>query len=271
MSTNFATEYRCPKCMQKEGPLSHLVQRDIGLLCERCQTFFPIIDETPILVSDLQPWFEAQGSMVLLRTDLPSSLYDVLLTLPGPLRDAQKQLYRYLSAPKSQLHRWVERQLNDQKGNMVDLGCGIGLHSRSDILGVDLNWTLLQRYSGPKLVADVIAPPFSPKSMDCILLLNVLDSCRAPFLLMQQVDALLKDGGTLLFSSPFAWSDAVTEPKEQVSPEWVRLFWEQRGYTVKEEECEWFVQSSPRSCTRYQTLAWEVYKKEYRAAIREQR
>ena len=250
--------------MQSEGTLTQLARVDIGFRCERCQNFFPIIDETPILVSDLEPWFQSQGSMVLLRTDLPSSLYDVLLQLPGPLRDAQKQLYRYLSAPKSQLHQWVHQKLQKQSGDIVDLGCGIGLHTRQDILGVDLNWTLLQRYPGSKLVADMLSPPFSSKSMDCILLLNVLDSCRSPFLLMQQVDALLKENGTLLFSSPFAWNDTVTEPKEQVSPEWVRLFWEQRGYTIEEQECEWFVQASPRSCTRYQALAWEVYKKEYR-------
>ena len=111
----------------------------------------------------------------------------------------------------------------------------------------------------------MLTPPFAPKSLDCILLLNVLDSCRNPFLLMQQADALLLDRGTILFSSPFAWNDTVTDPKEQVDPEWVRFFWEQRGYTVEEEEREWFVQSSPRSLIRYQTLAWEIYKKEYRS------
>ena len=264
----FATQCLCvPKCMMNEGTSARLRRGEIGLTCEQCQTFFPIIDETPLLVSDLPSWFQSQATMLLLRTDLPSSVYDVLLQMPSPLREAQKQLYRYLSAPKSRLHQWVEEKLERQRGSIVDLGCGVGLHERRDILGVELNWTLLQRYPGAKLVADILNPPFSPKSMDCILLLNVLDSCRVPFLLLQQVDALLRDGGTLLFSSPFAWNDAVTEPKEQVQPEWVRLFWEQRGYTVEEEECEWFVQGSPRSCTRYQTLAWEIYKKEYRDAI----
>jgi SAM-dependent methyltransferase len=253
--------YRCPICMKERGGLRELTLKGVGLQCLDCSASFPIIDETPILLSDLAHWFSSQGEMVFLRTDLPAEIYDLVLGFPGPLRSAQRQLYNYLQAPRSELHDWVERKLQSENGKIVDLGCGIGLHNRNDILGVDLNWTLLQRYPGEKLVADILSPPFSPKSMDCILLLNVLDSCRAPFLLLQQALALLQDAGRILFSSPFAWNDDVTSPKEQLSPEWVRTYFIQEGYTIEEEECSWFVQSSPRSCTRYQTCTWEIYRK----------
>ena len=70
------------------------------------------------------------------------------------------------------------------------------LHNRKDIIGVDANWTLLSRYPGIKIAADISNPPFFANSVDCILLLNVIDSYEAPFVLLQQVDALLKKGGT---------------------------------------------------------------------------
>jgi SAM-dependent methyltransferase len=247
--------------MEERGTLNKLEVRGVAWFCTSCQSSFPIVDETPILLSDLPLWFSSQGEMVFLRTDLPSEIYDLVLGFPGPLRSAQRQLYHYLGAPRSELHDWVERKLQAKRGRIVDFGCGIGLHDRSDVLGVDVNWTLLQRYPGRKLVADILSPPFYPQSMDCILLLNVLDSCREPLLLIQQVLALLHDEGSILFSCPFAWNDDVTSPKEQLNSDWVRHFITEQGYTIEEEECSWFVQGSPRSSTRYQTLAWEIYKK----------
>lgn len=224
----------------------------------QCNTRFPIIDDTPILVSDLEYWLNSQREMVFLRTDLPAELYDLLLQYPSPLRDAQKQLYSYLSAPKSSLHTWLTEQLHNQDGLILDLGCGIGLHDREDIIGIDANWTLLQRYPGTKVVADIMNPPFRAKSVDCLLLINVIDSCTQPFLLLQQADALVKEHGTILFSSPFAWNDGVTPPKEQLSADWVRQFWMQKGYTLQEEEHDWFVQSNPRSRTHYKTICWHI-------------
>ena len=195
---------------------------------------------------------------MLLRNDLSLEWTNFLLHHSKPLRDAQKQLYSYLSAPKGTLHQWVAKHLKDQSGTVVDLGCGIGLHNRKDVIGVDANWTLLSQYPGKKIIADISNPPFFANSIDCILLLNVIDSYETPFVLLQQVDALLKKGGTVLFSSPFAWNDDITPPREQCSPEQVHHFFTSCGYKIEEEEHTWFVQSSPRSSTKYNVLAWRI-------------
>ena len=195
---------------------------------------------------------------MLLRKDLTEDWTNFLLHHSKELRSAQKQLYSYLSAPKGTLHKWVEGHLTHQTGTILDLGCGIGLHSREDIIGVDANWTLLSKYPGKKVIADIGNPPFFAESIDCILLLNVIDSHASPFMLLQQVDALLKKGGTILLSSPFTWDDEVTPPKEQCTPQQVHHFFTARGYKIEEEEHTWFVQSSPRCRTQYHVFAWKL-------------
>ena len=252
------TNYICPKCIQKSGGSYVLTNASIGFSCPQCLSVFPVIDETPILVADLEEWFFSQREMVLLRTDLSSEIYEFILQFQSPIREVQKQLYSYLSAPKGTLHNWLTEQLTHQTGRILDLGCGIGLHTRSDIIGVDTNWILLQRYPGKKIIADIMNPPFPAHSFDCILLLNVIDSCTHPFLLLQQADALVKKNGRIIFSSPFSWKDSVTSPTEQLSSDWVYQFWIEKGYNITEEENDWFVQSNPRSQTQYKTICWNI-------------
>lgn len=248
--------YRCPKCSPSQNAI--LKPTKLGAQCPICHSIYPKIDDTLLLVDNHEQWLSSQGPMMLLRTDLSVECTDFLLRHSTSLRHAQKQLYSYLSAPKGTLHQWVHKHLEHQTGVIVDLGCGVGLHNRQDIIGVDANWTLLSRYPGTKVVADISNPPFFAHSLDCILLLNVVDSCETPFLLLQQVDALLKKGGSILFSSPFTWNDDITAPEEQFSPEHVEHFFLSRGYTIKKEEHTWFVQGSPRSCTQYNVFAWYI-------------
>ena len=251
-------KYRCPVCPPSESSTLHPCT--IGYQCRLCHAVYPVVDDTIILVPNHETWFASQGNMMLLRKDLSSDRYDFFLGLSSPLRAAQKQLYSYLNAPKGSLHTWLENHLHHQSGTIVDMGCGIGLHKRCDVIGVDANWTLLSHYPGKKIIADISNPPFFAESIDCILLLNVLDSHPSPWLLLQQIDALLSSKGRVLFSSPFSWNDDITPPKEQCTPQQVQQFFIQRGYHIDEEEHTWFVQSNPRSRTQYSVMAWDIKK-----------
>ena len=248
--------YRCPRCPPTQKAI--LQKNQFGMQCSICHSIYPQLDETLLILADHERWITSQGLMMLMRKDLTQDWTNFLLHHSKELRLAQKQLYSYLSAPKGTLHQWVEKHLTSQKGTIVDLGCGIGLHNREDVIGVDANWTLLSKYPGKKIISDISNPPFFADSIDCILLLNVIDSHDAPFLLLQQVDALLRKGGTILLSSPFAWNDDITPPKEQCTPQQIVHFFTSRGYNIEEEEHTWFVQSSPRSCTQYNVFAWYI-------------
>jgi hypothetical protein len=43
----------------------------------------------------------------------------------------------------------------------------------------------------------------------------VLDSATRPRMVLGQADALLRRGGRLIISCPYAWNDAITVPAEQ--------------------------------------------------------
>ena len=188
---------------------------------------------------------------MLLRKDLSTAQYNFLLQHPGSLRESQQHLYRYLQAPQSPLHTWLQKELDSIQGTVVDLGCGIGLHDRKDIIGIDLNWTLLQHHPGEKIIADIFALPFCAEQMDCVLLINIFDSISHPFALLQQADALLKRGGSILFSSPFCWDDRITPIKEQQSYAWVQQYLLSTNYQLVEDKCDWFVQMTPNSYTTH--------------------
>ena len=249
--------YRCPKCPTTQHAV--LQPTTLGAQCQLCHATFPSVDNTLLILANHEQWLSSQGSMMLLRNDLSEECSNFVLNHSKPLRTAQKQLYSYLSAPKGTLHQWGEKHIQHQNGFIVDLGCGIGLHTRTDIIGVDANWTLLSKYPGIKIISDISNPPFFAYSIDCILLLNVIDSYESPFVLLQQIVALLRKGGSILLSSPFTWDDDITPPREQLSPEQVRHFFRSKGYKMEEEEHTWFVRRSPRSCTQYNVIAWHIY------------
>ena len=127
-------------------------------------------------------------------------------------------------------------------------------HQRDDVLGVDLDWAMLQQYRGPKLLSDVLDPPFEANTFDGVLLFNILDSCRDPFLLLQQAIALLQPGGTLLICCPFAYSEQITPPNKQISEEFVRQFLSQQNFQLKLENHDWYVRSSPRTFITHHCL-----------------
>ncbi|MSP92795.1 MAG: methyltransferase domain-containing protein [Myxococcales bacterium] len=55
-------------------------------------------------------------------------------------------------------------------------------------------------------------PPFRADTFAAIVAINVVDSVPDPWLLLQQAEAMLVDGGVLLLAAPWNWTDSVTPP-----------------------------------------------------------
>lgn len=150
------------------------------------------------------------------------------------------------------LRRALNDFLDDKSGLSVELGCSIGADLRTlaefshQTIGIDLNTAalraahahlsgmpvpLLERIEGhsfktaPPIVLSAIEgvhlavgnamdPPLFASCADVVVAMNLLDSVSNPLALLGQIDALLKDGGLLILTSPFAWKDALTPPAE---------------------------------------------------------
>ncbi|MFT7583489.1 MAG: SAM-dependent methyltransferase [Myxococcota bacterium] len=139
-------------------------------------------------------------------------------------------------------------------GLAVDAGCSIGPHIRAlravseHVVGFDGNLAALRvaaahlsgnavqrpiRIEGHRFAwgepvalppcpgvtvvcADLLDPPLFPEVADIAIAMNVIDNVIEPVGLLGQLDAILKPGGLLIISSPFAWQDVYTKPENQL-------------------------------------------------------
>jgi SAM-dependent methyltransferase len=128
---------------------------------------------------------------------------------PVAADDALK-LRAFTSPNRSPLQRVAQAVVRRLRGDVLDIGCGGGgLYDRRDIIGLDINLAMARAFGEWGLVADAGDPPFAGRAFDAVLLFNVLDACPYPRLVLAQADALLRPGGTLVVSCPYAWTGAV--------------------------------------------------------------
>jgi len=84
------------------------------------------------------------------------------------------------------------------------------------------------------MVADVLDPPFRAETFDLVAALNLIDNVNLPLVLIGQMDALLRKGGSLIMGSPYEWQADICEPEEWLeaddmdSPEMVKSILEGR-------------------------------------------
>lgn len=210
-----------------------------------------------MVLRDLDAWLASEAPAVVLRHDLhPLLLTRLACGAGGALWRDLRRLAVYQDSPKSALHGWLASTLADLEGELLELGCGLGGHDDERPVGLDLHWASLRRYPGRAVLGDALDPPFRAASFDAVLAINLLDSCRDPFLLLQQADALLRPGGTLVLSAPFHWRDEVTPPRSRLDPHQVQHFLEHQGYATDRSEVEWVLTPDPRTRTTHRCLTW---------------
>jgi SAM-dependent methyltransferase len=145
-------------------------------------------------------------------------------------------------------------------GRVLDLCCGVGWHDRADAVGIDLDWVLLARFPGHRVLGDSLDPPLVGGSFDNVLLLGAVDSVRDPWLLLAQADALLAPGGRLLVATPFAWLDEVTPPQKQLDEALLVGFFERRDYRLHRAERAWPLRRDARNHAVHRCLVLEATK-----------
>jgi len=212
----------CPRCRRVEGGQlvwGRLAAAAEGYGCPACLATYPVVDGVAIVLRDTDGWLASEAEVVLARRDLPDAVSARILAGAGEALRRGAALERsYLDPLESPLRTAVGTRVDGLEGAILDVGCGAGLHGREDVIGLDTSFTLARAFVGSGIVGDAADPPFEAESFDAVLLLNVLDSTTAPRVVLGQADALLRRGGRLIISCPYAWNDAITAPAEQFEP-----------------------------------------------------
>jgi 2-polyprenyl-3-methyl-5-hydroxy-6-metoxy-1,4-benzoquinol methylase len=106
-----------------------------------------------------------------------------------------------------------EYAVEDVKGDILDVGCGLGygseiLHrAHKSIVSFDISLKALSYakkiYSGPKyLRADAQSFPFANETFDSAVALEIIEHLDNGLLLLQEIHRVLKDQGLLIVSTP---------------------------------------------------------------------
>jgi SAM-dependent methyltransferase len=108
---------------------------------------------------------------------------------------------------------------------VLSLGVDIQRHGRARTLvrsigtaysQVEINAPDLKGRAVTFALADALNPPLPAESFDAVVALNLLDNVRVPSTLLGQIDALLRPGGTLVMSTPYAWDSALVDDGERI-------------------------------------------------------
>jgi SAM-dependent methyltransferase len=116
----------------------------------------------------------------------------------------------YAASAEGPAQDWLRLRCLPLPGDVLELGAGLGVTGRDDVVAMDSNLGMLRYHRGWRVVGDAADPPFLGGRFDAVVLANVLDSCADPGLTLAQADALLRPGGTLVVTCAYAFQDAVT-------------------------------------------------------------
>ena len=256
--------------LEPEGDLG--AQRSGWLRCG-CGARYPVIDGIPVVLRDLDGFLASEGAALLVRQDLePEFAEELAIRSGGALARAVHLSRVYAGSPPSPLTEWLAERVaeaesaaesgaGDARGGVLESGCGRGMGAGS--LGLDWNFALLRAHRGPKVCGDAHDPPLVGGSFGAVVLANVLDSCRDPYLVLAQAAGLLRPGGRLILSCALAFDDAITMPGGRFAEEaliaglsggWFGQY--RPGLRlVERRELDWELRISARTAHRHRALA----------------
>ena len=241
-----------------------------------CRARRPIVDSIPLLVNDFTTYAASERWIVLRRRDLDpeaDAMLDSPLSGDSPERIRSRMLDAYrATSPNGELEEFFLSALNRHAAPCAfaaDLGCAAGrctpwlVPYAQSVAGIDLHFerALAAAHDHPHpsiryLVADAERPPFAPHSAGLVLWLNLLDSIGRPRASLDGLLQILAPGALLLFSSPFAYSSAVSDPAEWV-PEDEFDDWAAAHFDVLDARghLPWALPSGPRRADLFDVRA----------------
>ena len=213
----------CPACRRADGGDLHvqlLAPVDDGVLGCACGARYPVIDGIPVVLRDLRGWLASEGHEALRRPDLPPACEALLVEGIGGAVARNDTLARvYGQSQEGPLQAWLRTRCAPLAGPLLELGAGLGVTGRADVVAIDTNLGMLRRHAGWRVCADALDPPLLPASFDTVVIANLLDSIRDPGLALAQADALLRPGGTLVTTCAYAFHEETVSPALRFTPE----------------------------------------------------
>ncbi len=109
--------------------------------------------------------------------------------------------------------RFVERNIPKLKGKVLDIGCGkmkfkkiiTNSNDVQEYIGLDLEEGKFTYSVKADIYWDGITIPLDNDSIDSVLLLEVLEHCPDPKIVVEEAFRVLKKGGVILISTPFIY------------------------------------------------------------------
>jgi SAM-dependent methyltransferase len=115
---------------------------------------------------------------------------------------------QWLLDSRESVERWAAPHV---EGVVLDIGCGDRwleplVAGRGQYVGLDSLATGAALYGArPSLFGDAASLPFPDRSIDCVVLLEVLEHLEHPREALREIARVLKPGGRLLLSMPFLY------------------------------------------------------------------
>lgn len=215
----------CVACRFAPGGPSGVQARRGALVCRHCAARYPVDRQgTP----DLRP---AASTAVLGDPALEQRLFEQFLLAQDPAQAPTRWLSARLRG-NTRLPAWIDhtlQRLGPVDGPALELGCGpvgagaVWRRHAAPVVLADVrprsvaHAARVHRGDGQlaTLVCDAHDPPFAAASMGLVAALNLIDVSPQPWLLLGQLDALLRPGGRLVLALPYA--DHLAGPAELCS------------------------------------------------------
>lgn len=145
---------------------------------------------------------------------------------------------------RTELVNFLKDKKENLTGNLLDIGCGKMPYKEwieqetkvTTYTGLDIDNPFYNDDTfRPDIVWDAITMPVENEQYDSAILLEVLEHCEHPEIVIKEAFRVLKPGGSLLFSVPFVWyyHDAPYDFSRYTSFKLKGMF-ESCGFEVKE-------------------------------------